>query len=340
MRPAGLALSSVVRGAHTDRSGGPVHHSRHIQSGRPAERRVGDIAKRSAPAHPLIQLQRTVGNHAVMRLITGDLDAPPTVNAGSRTSEVPDPLSPAQLVEDSFVYTSLDAARHVMRDLIYIKGTALGLLGDLGTEREFIGGIAQARTPNGESRYAVINIEAHEEAAADVNVGEYSIAAVRLAIRQGLRTRSPTLAEFIHSHPSGIRARMEYGAGINSFSGPDKDFVKETGIALGLLTPSGEVKVLEPGQVEAGLVVWHVERRNKAGDYVPNRDDLRTLIRHEIYRIVKDRTTITILGETFDAGDLDDPELSASVRRKLERVVNRYERRFGRAMRKLSKSPL
>jgi hypothetical protein len=182
--------------------------------------------------------------------------------------------------ESEPVYASADEAREALRDLVFIKGTARALLGQHGNHGEFVGAVAKFK--DGESeRFAVVNVHPGEEHHAQVSPTEYRN--VISLIGDG----SGQLQEVIHSHPSGIRAFMELGAGTNQFSDADEDFVKETGVPLGLLTPSGEIKLKDSAQRSAKSVLAG-EKQPRIGrkEFVPDRPDLRALIEREIMTLV------------------------------------------------------
>ena len=288
--------------------------------------------------HPLLTLQRAIGNHAVGRLLARSTEAPATA---PESKPMGDPVSadaspPAQ---KDFRYASLDEARKALRELIFIKGKARALLGELGSAGEFIGGIAEAHA-GGEARFALIDVHPGKEDQVAADVLVYRKLAQIYASEQGLQDGE--LVEMIHSHPSGAIAFAQFGAATEQFSDADEEFVRDEGVPLGLLSPTGRMSILSPGDQDPSEVIAPVEQPGFGRqEYVPTRDDLRTLIRQEIWRIIKDEHgDVWVDGQRYGPEHLDDPDLPASVRRKLTRIIRRWERKSGRAVRRLAEMDL
>lgn len=222
--------------------------------------------------------------------------------------------------ESDPVYASADDAREVLRELVFIKGTARALLGQHGNHGEFVGAIAKFQ--DGESeRFAVVNVHPGEEHKAQVSPAEYRN---RIAM---VGDGSGHLEEVIHSHPSGIRAFMELGAGTSQFSDADEDFVEVTGVPLGLLTPTGEIKLMgSPGEEPKAVVAGVAQPRIGRKEFVPDRPDLRALIEKEITTLVQQEADVL---QAF----VEQPK-------KLKRKLAQLHRVRDRALKRLAKMKL
>jgi hypothetical protein len=222
--------------------------------------------------------------------------------------------------ESAPVYASADDAREALRDLVFIKGTARALMGQHGNRGEFVGAVA--RFQDGESvRFAVVNVHPGDEHKAQVSPAEYRN---RIAL---VGDGSGQLEEVIHSHPSGVRAFMELGAGTSQFSDADEEFVEETGVPLGLLTPTGEIKLKNaPGKKPKAVVAGVAQPRIGRKEFVPDRPDLRALIAKEISMIVQQEVDVL---QSF----VEQPK-------KLERKLARLHRVRDRALKRLAKMKL
>jgi hypothetical protein len=222
--------------------------------------------------------------------------------------------------ESEPVYASADDAREALRDLVFIKGTARALMGQHGNHGEFVGAVAKFQD-GGSERFAVINVRPGEEHKAQVSPAEYRNLIARVGDGSG------QLEEVIHSHPSGIRAFMELGAGTRQFSDADEDFVEETGVPLGLLTPTGEIKLKKsPGRKPEAVVAGVAQPRLGRNEFVPDRPDLRALIEKEIRTLVQQEADVL---QAF----VEQP-------RKLERKLARLYRVRDRALKRLAKMKL
>ena len=231
-------------------------------------------------------------------------------------------------IENKAVYENITDARKALRELFFIKGTARWLFGELGKSGEFTAGIAEVNIGN-VRRFAVVGVIQGKEREAKVNITHYEGLARRLGGGRG------KLKEIVHSHPSGIRAFMELGTGVQNFSPEDEEIPRDTGVPLGLLTPYGELKILYPGRENPETVLEPVAKKgNQNVEFVPDRPDLKSLVRQEVLDLFSN-SAFEFDGEVFTLSELSKPDLSPEVRRKLSRQKRRLDRKLKWALRHL-----
>ena len=263
----------------------------------------------------------------------GQIPNKPEVKQGSGTVvQLPPAAKPGDPPQaETPIYPTIGEARAALRELFFIEGTALELLGEHGTAGEFIGGIAEVKVGN-TTRFALVGVGPGEEEKVGVNVSHFKTLAKRLAGGRG------KLREIIHTHPSGLRAFFEHGAGTDQFSGPDRDFPKATGVPLGLLTPTGAMKLLRPGRKDPQPVLPEVPQPKRGRkEFVPDRPDLKALIEKEIDQNIEKRSLVEMGPGVFDLLHLDQEVLDEKTRRKLEKKRDRLLKKKERALKGLEK---